>query len=147
MVLDTLDNLMKYASLHENFEKVFRYILQLDFNDLNPSTIVLDDNAYLKIDEVDLRNAEDAHLEVHDQYIDIQIAVGNSECIGYRSRKECKKMLREDWANDIAFFEDDFEFTFCLPKNSFAILFPWDAHAPIIGVGKTKKIIAKVKIV
>jgi YhcH/YjgK/YiaL family protein len=146
MVLDTLDNLMKYAPLHENFEKVFRYILQLDFNDLTPSTIVLDDSAYLKIDEVDLRSAEDAHLEVHDQYIDIQIAVSNSEYIGYRSRKKCEKMLREDWANDIAFFEEDFEFTFCLPKNSFAIFFPWDAHAPIIGVGKTKKIIAKVKI-
>lgn len=137
---------MRYASLHKNFEKVFRYISRMDFDNLQPSTIVIDEDAYLKVDEVALRKQEDAKLEVHDQYIDVQIAIGNSEQIGYAFRRNCKELLKEDKTNDITFFNDELSFTFCLPKGSFAIFFPEDAHAPIIGEGKTVKIIAKVKI-
>lgn len=146
MVLDTLEKIDMYEGLHPSFSKVIAYLKDLDFNSLQRGKIVVDDDFYINVDEADLKDAQSASLEVHDAYIDIQIPITNSEFVGYKSREQCKVLKELRPGKDITFFKDEFSFSFSLPVGSFAIFFPQDAHAPLIGSGKTRKIIVKVKV-
>ncbi len=146
MVLDKLDNLEVYAGLHPSFPKVFSYLRTLDFNMLPVGKIEVDDSFFINVDMSELKT-EGAYLEAHDQYIDIQIPVLLSENVGYAPRIKCGKIRKDERPEkDIVFYDDDFESQFRMNVGSFAILFPQDAHAPLIGKGKTKKLVVKVKI-
>jgi len=47
---------------------------------------------------------------------------------------------------DVRFFHDKPDMFFELQEKQFAILFPTDVHAAMIGEGTIKKIVIKVKI-
>ena len=65
MVVDSLDNLLAYVSLHPRFELAFDFIRQLDFSKLKQGRIVVDDDIYINVDEVPLRPLEGARYETH----------------------------------------------------------------------------------
>lgn len=146
MILDTIENLDLYANMHPSFAKVFSYIKTLNFEELPTGRTDVDEDFYVNVDAVDLRSPQMANLEVHNAYIDIQIPITNMEYVGYKSRKSCKMLKEIHPKQDITFYKDKFDFSFALSVGSFAIFFPQDAHAPLIGNGTTKKIIVKVKV-
>ncbi|HEV8079726.1 MAG TPA: YhcH/YjgK/YiaL family protein [Chitinophagaceae bacterium] len=47
---------------------------------------------------------------------------------------------------DVVFYSDVPDMYFELTDNQFAIFFPEDVHAPMIGEGGIKKLVVKVKI-
>jgi len=47
---------------------------------------------------------------------------------------------------DVVFYNDAPDMYFQLTNNQFAIFFPEDVHAPMIGEGEIKKLVIKVKI-
>jgi len=105
------------------------------------------DNVYAMVSENDMKDIEAAKLEIHDTYIDIQVPVSASETFGWRDRALCNMgESKYDNEKDIAFFDDEPE-VFCVVNPlQVIIFFPSDAHAPLIGNGKIKKIVIKVKI-
>ena len=147
MITDNITNLSKYASINPAFPKAIAMIeTLLHSENLNAGKIECDHDFYINIDDSTLKQPEDAFLEVHDQYIDIQIPLTHDEKIGYSPRAELKLLKEAKPENDIAFYSDMPSFIFPLHVGYFAIFFPWDAHAPLIGQGKTRKIIAKIKL-
>jgi len=51
-----------------------------------------------------------------------------------------------DQEKDVSFYNDAPDMFFQLINNQFAIFFPEDVHAPMIGKGRIKKMVIKVKI-
>lgn len=147
MVLDTLQNASNYSALHKRFEMAIEF-LKTKAPFLDCGRYELDgDNLYVNIVEVDLKNAKDAKLEVHDQYIDVQAVIKGCETYGYAFRGDCVKPTCEmDTQKDIMFFEDEAQTFFTVKQGQFMIFFPTDAHAPLIGSGKVVKAIAKVRL-
>lgn len=148
MIVDSLSNAANYFSLHPAFEKTFEYIKTLDFNHLEIGTTELD-GTFLKIAVVKatMRSANDAKLETHQKFIDIQLPVTQKETFGWRSRDLLTDSAGEyDAANDIEFFNDEPTTYITLVPNEFAIFSPEDGHAPLIGEGETIKIIVKVAV-
>jgi YhcH/YjgK/YiaL family protein len=47
---------------------------------------------------------------------------------------------------DVIFYNDKPDMYFSLHEGQFAIFFPDDVHAPMIGEGPVKKLVVKVKI-
>ena len=93
------------------------------------------------------RSAGEAPLESHDKYIDIQICLQGEETMGWRDRQTCsaiKEPYNSD--NDITFYSDHPTCFITLKPNQFAIFFPSDCHAPLIGEGFIKKVVFKVKL-
>ena len=87
-------------------------------------------------------------LEAHDRHIDIQLLLSGRERIGWRSRSICHDIsIPYDTEKDILFFrERPTSFVDLLPGD-FVILYPEDAHAPMIGDGsEIRKIIIKIKL-
>ncbi len=93
-----------------------------------------------------MRDPDDAPLEVHDKYIDIQIVLSGRETFGWAARPALVSARGEfDTQKDIQFFDDSPSLRFTLGAGEFAVFFPSDAHAPLIGRGRVRKCIIKVR--
>ncbi|MDR1985096.1 MAG: YhcH/YjgK/YiaL family protein [Prevotellaceae bacterium] len=148
MIIDSILGLERYRRMNEGFEKAFKFLRSNDITKLEIGRYDIDgDNVYAMVSENNLKNIEDAKLEVHDSYIDIQVPVSANETFGWKDRTLCNTGEgKYDDENDIAFFDDEPE-VFCVVNPlQIVIFFPNDAHAPLIGNGKLKKIVIKVKI-
>jgi YhcH/YjgK/YiaL family protein len=149
MIIDTIKNASKYFSFHPLFAKAFEYINTTDLanapdgkSDIADGLKAIISNASGKTQEASL-----SKFECHDKYIDIQLCVKGIETIGWKPRGKC--VLPNDDYNadkDVRFFSDEPDTFFQLTDGQFAIFFPEDVHAPMIGNGEIKKLVIKVKI-
>jgi YhcH/YjgK/YiaL family protein len=148
MIIDSILGLERYRRMNDGFEKAFRFLRSHDLQKLETGRYEIDgSNVYAMVSENELKDIEIAKLEVHDSYIDIHIPVSASETYGWKDRTLCNTGEgKYDDEKDIAFFDDEPE-AFCV-VNPFQIIifFPSDAHAPLIGNGKLKKTVIKVKV-
>lgn len=148
MIIDSIDKLEEYASLNPLFPKAIEYIRSLDFNNIQLGKVELDGrNLFASVSESNLKTPENAKLEVHNDYIDIQLPVSKAETFGWSPRADMKKEAGPFNAEkDIQFFEDKSSLQFTLQPGNFAVFFPQDSHAPCIGEGTVIKIVIKVKV-
>ena len=148
MIVDSLSNAANYFSLHPAFEKAFEYLKTLDFDEPETGTTELD-GAFLRVAVVktSMRSADEAKLETHQKFIDIQLPVSRKETFGWRSLDNLKDSAGEyDSANDIEFFHEEPTAYLTLLPGEFAIFSPEDGHAPLIGEGEITKVIVKVAV-
>lgn len=148
MVIGSLKNTARFEGLNPYFKMVFDYVKSHDLSNAEPGRIVLDgDNAYINIAHVDGKDKSAAVLETHNEYIDVQILLSGEETFAWRPRVALVKEKGEySVQDDISFYADDVKLYFTLSVGEFAIFFPEDGHAPCIGNGKIKKLIAKVRV-
>ena len=84
MILDTLDNLEKYASLNPLFAQAIEYLKNTDLNALEIGKIKLQgDDLVVNVNQTSPKVKEDAKLETHNKFIDIQIPLSGDEVMGY----------------------------------------------------------------
>lgn len=130
------------------YHAALQFIADNDLDELEPGKHVIDgDNLYVNIVDAKLKTPEEARLEAHDKYIDIQVPLSQAESFGVKPRRECIEPDGEySDANDIIFFKDR-DWTTVTVELGQAITFdPDTAHAPLIGEGETHKAIFKVRV-
>lgn len=145
MILDRLDNIDCYKEMHPLFPEIFKRLKETDWQAQQPGKMECGDY-YINVEEVEKRGRSEARCEAHDRYIDIQVPITETEEVGYRSRQSCTEVLSASAERDIVFYEGEADQFFTLAPGSFAIFFPQDAHAPIVGEGRTKKLVVKVPV-
>jgi len=149
MIIDTLANATKYNSLNPLFAKAFDFLHQNDLSNLaegvteTPEGLkVIVNTANGKTQEVSL-----SKFECHDHNIDIQVCVRGLETIAWKPREKCATPNGDyNPDKDVRFFSDAPDMFFQLTDRQFAVFFPEDVHAPMIGEGEIKKVVIKVKI-
>jgi YhcH/YjgK/YiaL family protein len=148
MILDSIDNRERYLALHPLFRELFDYLLTCDIAALEEGQhYIIGDKLYVNVANAELRCAESAPLEVHNRYIDVQVVVEGEELFGWSERKPCTTPRGEfDTERDIQFFDDTPQTIYKVCEGQFTILYPEDAHAPLIGEGNVRKLIFKVLI-
>jgi YhcH/YjgK/YiaL family protein len=149
MIIDTLQNAHKYFSVHPLFENAFQYIASNDMMQIEVGKSDISDGlkAIISDNEGKLSEASLAKFECHNRNIDIQLCIRGNETIGWKPREKCVNP-NGDFNNekDVQFFHDQPDMFFQLTDGQFAIFFPEDVHAPMIGDGLIKKLVIKVKI-
>ncbi len=147
MITAPLTDFHRYINLHPQFQKVEEFLKSYKFEKPG-ERIYLDGDKLFVIPALDNAKAkENAPLEAHNRYIDIQVCLEGYETMGWRSRSDCHSPKSAfDTEKDIIFFEDKPLSYFSVPAGSFAIFFPEDCHAPLIGEGVIFKVIFKVEI-
>ncbi len=150
MIIDTLSNGKKYACIHPLFSKAFEYIQKQNLETIAPGNYEID-SAQLRaiVSEKVGKTLEEstAKFECHEEHIDIQFCIKGKEQIGWKARQDCVQAQGDyNEEKDVLFFSDAPDMYFQLTENQFAIFFPEDVHAPMIGEGVIKKIVIKVKI-
>jgi YhcH/YjgK/YiaL family protein len=149
MIIDSVQNAAKYFSLHPNFKTAFDYVNQNDISSLEEGAFEIAEGLKLIVivGEGATREESIKGFECHDQNIDIQISIKGSETFAWKPREKCVSPNGEyNDERDVRFFHDKPDMFFELQEKQFAILFPEDVHAAMIGEGTLKKIVIKVKI-
>lgn len=148
MILDSLKSFEKYQTLQEGFDKVYQFIRKNSLATLEEGSYEIDGKrVYCTISSGELKNVEDAKLEIHDSYIDIHVLLEGAETIGLKDRSKCNTdNTKYQEADDIAFLEEEPENYVVMGVGNLAIIFPADAHAPLLGTGSYKKAVFKVHV-
>lgn len=148
MIVDSIKNAELYYSLSPRIKQAFDWLAKTDVLALEAGRHDIDgDNLFVNVMDVELKPREAAALEVHDRYIDIQIMVGETEEYGWSERCDCHSPREEfNRERDVQFFTDVPQMFFSLNERQFAIFFPEDAHAPMLGEGAVRKLIFKLLI-
>ena len=148
MILDNLENEKLYESVHPRFRKAFDFIKSTDLLHLPIGKIELDGSKlYVSVVEIEGKSEEEAKMETHKNFIDIQVPVDGEEIMGWKALQSLKKISQPyDSEKDIAFYSDKASNLIKVQPGEFVIFFPTDGHQPGIFEGKHKKIIVKVLV-
>ena len=125
-----------------------KFIEENDLSELEPGKHLIDgEHLFVNIVDSKMKTPEQARLEVHDKYIDIQVPLSKAESFGVKPRKDCMEPDGEfNTEKDILFYKDK-DWTTITVKVGEAITFdPDTAHAPLIGEGEIHKAIFKVEV-
>jgi YhcH/YjgK/YiaL family protein len=148
MIIDTIANASKYFSVHPLFAKAFEYINATDLanaadgkSEIAEGLKAIISNAPGKTKETSLQK-----FECHNKNIDIQLCISGIETIGWKPREKCTNPKGEyNEEKDVLFYDHTPDMYFQLTDGQFAIFFPEDVHAPMIGEGEIKKLVIKVR--
>jgi YhcH/YjgK/YiaL family protein len=149
MILDHLSQLASYASLHPLFAQAADYINRTDFAGIEDGKYDIAEGlrAILSTGMGKTREASLAKFECHDRHIDIQVCLQGEETIGWAPRHSCQEPNGDyNPEKDVQLYHDPALSFFRLTPGQFAIFFPEDVHAPMIGDGVIRKLVLKVKI-
>nr|WP_314439501.1 YhcH/YjgK/YiaL family protein [uncultured Porphyromonas sp.] len=149
MVLGTLKDSARYGALHPLFARVFAYIKEHDLLHAELGRIELEgDTLFINNVEPATVLQADQPLEAHQAYLDIHVLLEGRERIGWRSTDSCERPRAAfDVENDFVLYDDAPTSYVDLQPGDFAIVYPEDAHAPLIGQGeKIRKLIIKARV-
>lgn len=149
MILDTVRNSALTERLHPLFKMLFDYVKSHDLTAIPAGRITLQgEDLFINVVDADLRKAEDQKLEVHRNYIDIHFPLSGEEIVGWTALSALKTESEKpfDTENDFALYAEQAATYLTVRPGEFVTVWPEDAHAPIIGEGKLRKAIAKIKL-
>lgn len=148
MILDNLQNAGLYVSIHPRFKQAFDFLGATDLISLPLGKMELDgSNLVVNVVEITGKTADEAKMETHNQYIDIQIPLSITETIGWIASNKLNLPTESyNSEKDIAFFADKASNYIVVKPLEFVVFFPTDGHQPGIAEGVIKKIIVKVLV-
>ncbi len=146
MIVDSIKGFERYINFHPRFAKAYEFMIKTDLSKLAVGQHpIMGKEIYCIISENSVEGLEIPKLEVHDSYIDIHILLEGSETIGHRDRSRCNgDNIAYNQSEDIAFLDEAPENFINLEPMNIAVIFPYDAHAPLIGNGTIKKAVIKI---
>lgn len=148
MIVSNLQNSERIESLHPLFKQLFDYVKTHDLLHTECGRIELaGDDLFINNVNPTCVSASDQVLEVHRDYIDVHILLEGKERIGWKALEnvtDLKQAYQKE--GDCALYSDTPTSFVDLLPGQFLIVFPEDPHAPVIGEGKIRKLIGKVKI-
>lgn len=148
MIVDILANANRYLVLHPGFAAAFAFLRRSDLRDLAADRYEIDGDKVFAIVAKDLgRGKDEAQLETHEKYIDIQLVLAGTDDMGWRPKSLCRLPAEAyDPEDDIQFFAEAPTGRQAVGADMFAVFFPEDAHQPLIGEGQIHKVVVKVAV-
>ena len=146
MVIDKIENLEKYASLNPLFTQAIEFLKSTDLNAHEIGKVNLQgDDLVVNFAQARPKTKEEAKLETHNRFIDIQIPLDGVEVMGYTPRADLPD-AEYNAEKDITFYPGLAESYLTIKPGMFAIFFPEDGHAPGVTPDGVKKVIVKVLV-
>ena len=148
MIVSDLKHSSRVESLHPQFKKLFDYVKSHNLLDAPLGRIELDgDNLFINNVELTAVSKDEQILEMHQAYIDIHILLKGCETIGWKALEQVESISQPyNEENDCALTPDKPTSYTEMSVGEFMIVFPEDPHAPAIGNGVIRKLIAKVRV-
>lgn len=147
MIVDHIDNWRLYSEAHRFFTIGFECLRSTDWSKVADGRFEISgDDVFAIVDRRRGKGKQDAKLEVHRKYIDVQYLVSGGDVMGYRAMSDCRSPEPFDVDRDVAFFGDRPESWFDVKPNCFAIFYPTDAHAPMGTTEEFHKVVVKVRV-
>ena len=148
MIVAELKDASQFIDMHPLFSRAFEFLQRPDLAELEPARYpIQDDTLFCIVDKTKGRTRDEASLEAHRKYIDIQYVISGVDEMGWKPTKECSQVKSSyDPEKDIEFFLDEPSQWTKVPAGFFAIFFPQDAHAPLVSDAEIHKVVVKVAV-
>ena len=146
MILDILENAQRYCTLNQAFRKAFEFLSRPDLRELPPGKCEIDgDRIFALVSKGPGRKEEDALLEAHEKYIDIQLVLAGTDTMGWKPKSLCTQPTQgHERKSDMQYFADKPDAWLATQSGAFAIFFPEDAHMPSISPMHIHKVVVKI---
>nr|WP_321465862.1 YhcH/YjgK/YiaL family protein [uncultured Desulfobulbus sp.] len=150
MIHDKLENWKLYFS-SPSWETVFAYLQSLSAEtELVEKVQLQGEKIYARVMRYPTCTANESVLETHDEYVDIQMSLSGCEAIEWFDRSTLQ--VKTPYNSELDFTLYHLPATSCLHVNNFpgyfTVLFPEDAHMPMLRVfdegGEVKKVVVKI---
>jgi len=148
MILSSLNYAGRVKTLHPLFGKLFEYVATHNLLNSDLGKIVIDgDKLFINNINPECVLEHNQKLELHREYIDVHILLEGKERIGWKDIDGLMSCVQTyDSETDSALYQDLPTTYVDLVPGQFVIVYPEDAHAPLIGNGRIRKLVAKVKL-
>lgn len=151
MILSNLKNRVELERLHPLMPKLFEFLEQTDIFSLPHGIheIVGRDLFINNAIPATLFTVENAPIEVHRNYMDVQILFAGKESMGWKPLEEITSWRGEyDAAKDVRFSDERCDHFVTLRAGELTVFYPEDGHAPFIKESDEPlvKVIAKLRI-
>ena len=148
MILASLKNTAQVEQVHPLFKVFFDYVKQNNVLNMPLGNYeICGDKLFIINTEIEGKTEENAVLEGHEKYIDIQLLLQGSESLGWKAKEDAELISQVyDAEKDLMFYADAPDDKISLKPGQFMVFFSEDLHAPGIADGPIRKVIAKVKI-
>ena len=148
MIISDLKASKRTEQLHPLFKAAFDYIKSHDLLAMPLGRIELDgDRLFINNVESELVEKDNQIIEVHRRYIDIHVPLDGEETIGWKPLADLSVVDKAyDDEADFATFAESASAYLTLKPGQFLVAWPEDGHAPIIGRGRLRKAIVKIKL-
>ena len=147
MILDTLDRLENYGYISPLMDKVVEFFRNTDLASLEPGRIVLQgDDLFVNVNRQGAQTHQQAPIEAHREYIDIQVPISCDEEMGFVSASflPAPSVPYSD-QKDVAFYPGLCDTYVNVRKGMFTVFFPGEGHAPAITKDGILKLIVKIR--
>lgn len=146
MILDKIENLVKYASINPLFQKVVEYLNTTDVASQPEGKVLIDGtDLFVNYNVAKGKSIDETRIETHDKMIDLQMPLSGPETFGFSPRADLPEAAYNA-EKDITFYEGRAEKYITVQPGEFVIFFPQDGHAPCISdAEKIVKVIFKIK--
>ncbi|MDI1300205.1 YhcH/YjgK/YiaL family protein [Methylotenera sp.] len=148
MIIDTIDQIQRYAAVHPLFPQVFDFIKTTNLLTLpNGKHAILNDDIFVLIQRGVGQSKTEAKLECHRKYIDIQLVLDGTDNMGWKPLADCQQAIDSfNTTNDVQFFEDLPLNWLNTQPNKFCIFFPEDAHSGMVSEHHLHKAVFKIAV-
>lgn len=148
MIVSNLQNSQRVEGLHPLFKTLFDYVKSHDLLHTDLGRIEIQgDDLFINNVNPECVAAENQVLELHRDYIDVHILLEGAERIGWKAIEDLTAEVKAyEKEGDCALYSDAPTTFVDLLPGQFMIVYPEDPHAPVIGEGKIRKLIAKVRV-
>lgn len=145
MVIDKLENLPMYFSLHPDMEKAYEFLKAFYENpgelrryDLN------DQGLFVNAETYTTKPAEGREAEAHRKYVDLQFVVSGQEQIGIAPLETATPAGDFSEERDIGFYTCKYTQWAQLRSGWFALIWPHEAHLPCTQLGEACTVVKTV---
>ena len=147
MIVDELTNWDSYQ-FGPAWEKSFEFLKTLHPTSPDGETLLQGEDIIARVMSYNTKSTEEAKLEAHDRYIDIQSTLLGAEALEWFVRKTLVPRTDYNSKKDVTYFEypGRANMRIDVQPGTFVMLFPHDAHMPALAVGKQKSLVKKVVI-
>ncbi|MDX9755810.1 MAG: YhcH/YjgK/YiaL family protein [bacterium] len=149
MIFDLLEN-WKIYPYGKAWETAFAFLTTLSPDAEEKRYELQGDDMYAMVQQYETRSLEEAKLEAHRQYVDIQMALMGSERMDWFPANKSQNNTEYDAAKDVQFYNRPTAapVSLTVSPHTFAVFFPNDAHMPQLSVGpsptRVKKVVVKI---
>jgi biofilm protein TabA len=150
MIIDSISNHSLYAGLGPRIARGLEFLANLDLSEFAAGRQEIDgDDVFALFQSTRSVEEEGRFFEAHRSCIDIQFIVSGEETIRVADVKSLTETTPYDPERDIAFYSLAPGSAARLRPGDFALLFPHDAHLPLLPTespGPIRKIVVKVRV-
>ena len=150
MIFDALKNLKNYKGISKNLDAAIDFIARTDFRGGSEGKTDVCEAFYYTKATIETSDITDAPCEAHKKYIDIFIPLTGREIVKTADINSLTETYPYQDADDFYLFEGPAQVNVVNTPETFAILFPKDAHNSAGGVDgeaiEFEKIVVKVRV-